>query len=52
MVREISEDWEAHRPNPDLLSMKLFSRVNGATLLLNLNGIGSLSDVTIKVGSK
>jgi len=52
LVKEGKEYWEAHRSNPDLLSMKMLSRVSEAALLLDENGLGGFSVVTIKAGSK
>ena len=52
MVREGKEYWEAHRSNPDLLSMKMLSRVSEASVLLDENGLGGFSVVTIEAGVK
>ena len=52
LVEEGKEYWDAHRSNPDLLSMKMLSRVSEAALLLDEHGLGGFSVLTIEAGNK
>ena len=47
MVKEGKEHWDAHRLNPNLLTIKMLSRVSEAAALLDENGLGGFSVITV-----
>ena len=50
LVEEGRSAWEAAASRPDLAAMKMRSRISEAAALLDVNGLGSFSALTYRIG--